>query len=841
MADRKISDLTALTTPASGDYLPIVDISEAAAASKNKRITIEELFRGVPLGTAAAPSIAIEGDEDTGVFSPGANQLAVATNGTGRLFVDASGNIGVGTSSPVNVGNYNTIHLAGRNATTGGIFRSTSSDNSIIGLFFTDSNGVYTGTDTNHPYRIATNGGERLRVTEAGLVGIGTSAPGTSLDVRGIISLGSSSVANAVIQKSAVPGGSFNLTITSGGGLTSESATTPTDALAGSVIKLLGGDPTTDTFGGGIQYYANGSTSPNGAGVGNQHAFYTRSAANTYTERLRITSAGNVGIGNSSPAELLDVSGAIKHGNVGYIADGDLGFIYTGINNSTYGTVIGTKPGTTYGTSRNFTVSLNPATGPGREVFRIVGQSGRVGIGTSAPAARTEIRQDGSSAVELLRLVNDDTSGAGSTIKFKNFYNSALISSTSNPGFSQGGTLRLQTFNGNGVLNTGLAMDNQGRVGIGTTGPSAPLHVLNSSGAEIRAASSAGAELTIWEGGGVSGNPDTTRIGVGRNNTSLIFQNTSGPARNAFAIGTSGAVPLILSTSNLERVRIDSSGRLLVGTSTSVAAGSITPSTLQVSNASGIGATLYSVANASGPGGVLVLGHGRATAAGLLSSGDVVGQVRFAGGDGGDLETLAAQISVEVDGTPGANDMPGRLVFSTTADGASSTTERLRITSTGQLRLAGAGITFNGDTAAANELDDYEEGTFTPTIQGLSAAGTVSYLRNTGRYTKIGNIVHITLDIKIDTVSVTPTGGLVFAALPFTSANVEGEFVYPGAVRFNGVSLPAGSLAAYAIMLNNSTIARIQTLIDNAAPESIDGSNIAANDELQWSCTYRTA
>jgi hypothetical protein len=93
MADRKISDLTPLTTPASGDFLPIVDISEAAAASKNKRITIEELFRGVPLGTAAAPSIAIEGDEDTGVFSPGANQLAVATNGTGRLFVDASGNV----------------------------------------------------------------------------------------------------------------------------------------------------------------------------------------------------------------------------------------------------------------------------------------------------------------------------------------------------------------------------------------------------------------------------------------------------------------------------------------------------------------------------------------------------------------------------------------------------------------------------------------------------------------------------------------------------------------------------------------------------------------------------
>jgi hypothetical protein len=89
MADRKISDLTALTTPASGDFLPIVDISEAAAASKNKRITIEELMRGVPDGTAAAPGIAFETDPNTGIYSPGADQLAVATNGTGRLFVDA--------------------------------------------------------------------------------------------------------------------------------------------------------------------------------------------------------------------------------------------------------------------------------------------------------------------------------------------------------------------------------------------------------------------------------------------------------------------------------------------------------------------------------------------------------------------------------------------------------------------------------------------------------------------------------------------------------------------------------------------------------------------------------
>ena len=48
MANRKISDLTALTAPASGDLLPIVDISEAAAADKNKKITLGTLLSGAP-------------------------------------------------------------------------------------------------------------------------------------------------------------------------------------------------------------------------------------------------------------------------------------------------------------------------------------------------------------------------------------------------------------------------------------------------------------------------------------------------------------------------------------------------------------------------------------------------------------------------------------------------------------------------------------------------------------------------------------------------------------------------------------------------------------------------
>jgi hypothetical protein len=61
-------------------------------------------------------------------------------------------------------------------------------------------------------------------------------------------------------------------------------------------------------------------------------------------------------------------------------------------------------------------------------------------------------------------------------------------------------------------------------------------------------------------------------------------------------------------------------------------------------------------------------------------------------------------------------------------------TERMRI-------LSGGGITFNGDTAAANALNDYEEGTWTPRIVGSSSESGQSYQRQEGYYTKIGNKV----------------------------------------------------------------------------------------------------
>ena len=96
--------MPAISSFATGDLLPIVDVSEISASDQNKSVTFGELFRNVLGGSASAPSIAFTGDQNTGIYSPGADQVAVATNGTGRLFVDANGNLGVGLSS---IPNYN--------------------------------------------------------------------------------------------------------------------------------------------------------------------------------------------------------------------------------------------------------------------------------------------------------------------------------------------------------------------------------------------------------------------------------------------------------------------------------------------------------------------------------------------------------------------------------------------------------------------------------------------------------------------------------------------------------------------------------------------------------------
>ena len=95
---------------------------------------------------------------------------------------------------------------------------------------------------------------------------------------------------------------------------------------------------------------------------------------------------------------------------------------------------------------------------------------------------------------------------------------------------------------------------------------------------------------------------------------------------------------------------------------------------------------------------------------------------------------------------------------------ASGNSERLRIQS-------GGGISFNGDTAAANALDDYEEGTWTP----LDSNGNSWAVNKTPTYTKIGRVVYLAFDISAGN----SVNGAVIKGLPFNAMNSPGgNFVF---------------------------------------------------------------
>jgi hypothetical protein len=232
-------------------------------------------------------------------------------------------------------------------------------------------------------------------------------------------------------------------------------------------------------------------------------------------------------------------------------------------------------------------------------------------------------------------------------------------------------------------------------------------------------------------------------------------------------------------TNGIERARLDSSGRLLVGLSTSVGGGAA------IQSVSSVAQVFEGIANRNDIyGSFLYLTKSRGTISSptIVSNNDIVGAITFKAYSGTNYFEVAS-IEADIDGTPGASDMPSRLMFFTTADGASNYTERMRIDNAGRVLVgltsantSGAklqtsdGLTFPATQVASadpNTLDDYEEGTFTPTVIGLTTAGTATYAVQSGIYTKIGRAV--TYTIYVNYSAGTGTGSFAIAGLPFTA------------------------------------------------------------------------
>jgi hypothetical protein len=482
-------------------------------------------------GTAAAPSLAILADLDTGLFSPGANQLAVATNGTGRLFVDASGNIQIQeNSNTVSTGAslylFDTAGAAGSGDSSGRIcfYSSDSTDGPSIR---SEISNYYENSSADSALLFKTYNGtlaERLRITSAG-------------------------------QLSHIGGGSS-------------------------------GSPAVGF---------NGSAPANS---------------------LVVDSLGKVGIGTSTPAAVLDTVAAAS---------------FDPTNNSDF-------------------------TGVGLFLQSPVGIAGDGNFGSALAWSRPEDNSRFKTAIAPVQEGSDqDRQGLA-------FFTANGIASPAAP-------------------EERLRISNAGNVGIGSTAPTSNLS-FGATDAVISADTDSaldnksvtltgGGANAITRGGYIQayGNEYTTTGGA--------VDINSGNVANSFVRiqGRSSSSDIRFWINASEAGRFDSSGRLLVGTSSS----SGQDATLQVVSSE---CAQFHRGSTSSGAGTLSFSKSRNTSYGsftIVQAEDRLGSIAFRGDDGTDYVTRAAEITAFVDGTPGSNDMPGRLVFSTTADGAADTTEGLRI------------------------------------------------------------------------------------------------------------------------------------------------------------------
>ena len=375
----------------------------------------------------------------------------------------------------------------------------------------------------------------------------------------------------------------------------------------------------------------------------------------------------------------------------------------------------------------------------------------RVGIGTTSPADKLHVNP-GAGNSGIIRLdYGDGTAGSGYcqllTLADRHYLRTV----------KSGGGVPF-AFEVNSVER--VRIDTSGRFLVGTSSTSsictAILQGRSDSTTEAALLRIVKGTTSVADGNGIgtiafsdSGHVTAATISSNRDGGTWT-SGSSQPTRLEFSTTANSA------SSPTERMRIDSSGRVGIGTTSPgkllAAEGSTTPG-ISVKTTS---ASSYSTNEAINDANDYIQ---------LFANGST--RAAFGSLDTGETALLSSK-SVSIMAA-NANQV---IKFAT-----GGSTERLRITSDAYVRLASAsgGIQFNGDTAAANALDDYEEGTWTPAYQ--TSNGDISITSTTvshAVYTKIGNRVFCTCRF-FSNVASGGTGTVRVTGLPFTTASTQAD------------------------------------------------------------------
>ena len=355
-------------------------------------------------------------------------------------------------------------------------------------------------------------------------------------------------------------------------------------------------------------------------------------------------------------------------------------------------------------------------------------------------------------------------------------------------------------------------------LGIGTTTVDSLLHLSKSDAtaySDTATDGQVGVGPTIY-----LENPANANTTVGGQ---IVFgmRSTEEQARIAATGGTAPA--LTFGTADAEAMRITSDGSLLVGKTVT---GATTAGMAWISN------EYLQLVNTETGAGDRALLINRQSADGTLI------EFRKANSTVGSIGINSSRPYFEKDASGGitiSSSSGNPVVLPTSGSGTLS--DGLANIGAGSYRFRDlylSGGVYLGGTGSANKLDDYEEGTFTPTYFGSTTAGTTTYSSQSGKYIKVGN--KVTLQFFLDVTGATGTGNATFGGFPF--AVVQGT-AFIGTVMSNGYNYSSSTGWVNFYMASNSANdGRLYLSSDNAA-WSREGMD--SNFEVYINVTYMTA